>query len=82
MIKVMQRFLINLSIYFCLTRFGLSFIPSSETDVQLWLWFKSLVYGVSARALTPYTKDLNHSQSYTPSSEDGIKESPKHVRQK
>jgi hypothetical protein len=39
-------------------------------------------YGVSARALTPYPGDLNHCRSCTPASEDGLKESPKHVRQK
>jgi hypothetical protein len=55
------------SIYFCLTRFGLSFSPSSEAGVQLRHWFKSSGYGVSARP---------------PASEDGQKESPKHVRQK
>jgi hypothetical protein len=35
MTNVMLKFLINLSIYFCLTRFGLSFSPSSEIGVQL-----------------------------------------------
>jgi hypothetical protein len=49
-----------LSIYYCLTCFGLSFSPSSETGVQLRQWFKTLGYGVSARALTPYPRDLNH----------------------
>jgi hypothetical protein len=39
-------------------------------------------YGVSARALTPYPGDLNHCRSCTPASEDGLKESPNHVRQK
>jgi hypothetical protein len=38
-----------LSIYFCLTCFGLSFSPYSEAGVQLRHWFKSLGYGVSAR---------------------------------
>jgi hypothetical protein len=33
--------LIYLSIYFCLTYFGLSFSPSSEAGVQLQQWFKS-----------------------------------------
>jgi hypothetical protein len=50
--------------------------------VQIRQWFKSPGYGVSARALTPYPADLNHCRSCTPASEDGLKESPKHVRQK
>jgi hypothetical protein len=37
---------------------------------------------VLAQALTPYPEDLGHCRSYTPASEDGLKESPKHVRQK
>jgi hypothetical protein len=41
-----------------------------------------MVYGVSARALTPYPGDLNHCRSCTLASEDGLIESPKHVRQK
>jgi hypothetical protein len=41
----------NLSIYFCLTCFGLSFSPSSEAGVQFRQWFKSPGYGVSALAL-------------------------------
>jgi hypothetical protein len=55
----MHKFLIYLSIYFYLTRFG---------------------HGVSAWALTPYPGDLSHCQNCTPASEDGLKESPKHVR--
>jgi hypothetical protein len=50
MTNVMHKFLINLSIYFCLTCFGLSFSPSSEAGEQLRQWFKSPGYGVSARA--------------------------------
>jgi hypothetical protein len=46
-----EQILIYLSIYFCLTCFGLSFSPSSEAGVQLRQWFKSPGYGVSARAL-------------------------------
>jgi hypothetical protein len=46
----------------------------------------SLLGTVSAsglvRALTPYPGDLNHSRSCTPASEDELKESPEHVRQK
>jgi hypothetical protein len=34
------------------------------------------------RAPTPHTGDLNHSQNFKPASEDGLKENPKHVRQK
>jgi hypothetical protein len=36
-------------------------------------------YGFSARALTPYPTDLNHCRNFTLASEDGLKESPKHV---
>jgi hypothetical protein len=43
---------------------------------------KSAGFGVSARALTPYPADLNRCRSCTPASEDGLKESPKHVRNK
>jgi hypothetical protein len=46
----MRKFLIYLSIYFCLTCFGLSFSPSSEAGVQFRQWFKSPGYGVSLRA--------------------------------
>jgi hypothetical protein len=54
MTNVMHTFLIYLSIYFCLTCFGLSLSPFSEACVQIRQWFKSTGYGVSARALTPY----------------------------
>jgi hypothetical protein len=37
----MHKFLIYLSIYFCLTCFGLSFSPSSEAGVQFRQWFNS-----------------------------------------
>jgi hypothetical protein len=77
-----HKFLFNLSIYFCLTCFGVSFSQSSEAGVQLQQWFKSTGYGVSTRVLTPYLVDLNHCQICTPASEDGLKETPKHVRQK
>jgi hypothetical protein len=76
---VMHKLLINLSIYFRLICFGLSFSPSSEAGVHIWQWFR---YGVSARVLTLYPGDLNHCQICTSASEDGLKESPKHVRQK
>jgi hypothetical protein len=82
MTNVMRKFLIYLSIYFCLTCFELSFSPSSGANVQLRQWFKSPGYGFSARALIPYPGDLNHCCNSTPASEDGLKESPKHVRQK
>jgi hypothetical protein len=78
----MHKFLIYLSIYFRLTCFGFSFSPSSEEGVQLRQWFMSPGYGVNGRALTPYPGDLNHCRSCTPASEDGLKEGPKHVRQK
>jgi hypothetical protein len=50
MTKVMIKFLINLSIYFYLTCFGLSCSPSSEAGVQLRQWLRSAGYGVSALA--------------------------------
>jgi hypothetical protein len=77
MTNVMHNFLICVSIYFCLTRFEFSFNPSLEAGLQLRQLFKSSEYGVSARALTPY---LNHYQSFTPASKDGLNETPKHVR--
>jgi hypothetical protein len=48
MTKVKHEFLIYLSLHFCLTCFGLSFSSSLEAGVQLWQWFKSSGYGVSA----------------------------------
>jgi hypothetical protein len=54
MTNIIHKFLIYLSIYFCLTCFGLYFSPSSEAGVQLRQWFKSAGYGVSAQALTPF----------------------------
>jgi hypothetical protein len=82
MTNVMHKSLIYLSIYFCLTCFWLSLSPSSGAGVQLRQWFKFPECGARARALTPYPADLNHCRSCTPASEDGLKESPKHVRQK
>jgi hypothetical protein len=78
----MQKFLIYLSIYFCLTCFGVSFSPSSEAGIQRQQWFQSPGYGVSARTLTPEPRDLDHCRSCTPASEDGLKENPKHERHK
>jgi hypothetical protein len=46
--------LFQLSVYFCLTCFGLSFSPFSEADIQLRQWFKSPGYGVS----TPVRMEL------------------------
>jgi hypothetical protein len=63
MTNVMHKSLIYLSIYFCLTCFGLSFSPSSEAGIQLPQWFKSVGYGVS----TPDADD------------DGLLIRPKHV---
>jgi hypothetical protein len=53
-----------LSIYFCLTCFGLSLSPSSAAGVQFQQWFKSPGYGVNARALTPQPGDLNHAYMF------------------
>jgi hypothetical protein len=50
--------------------------------IYLLLPYMFLGYGVSARALTEYPGDVNHGGNCTPASEDGLKESPKHVRQK
>jgi hypothetical protein len=80
--NAMHKFLIYLSIYFYLICFGLSFSPSSEAGVQLRKWFKFPGYGVSARDLKPCAEYLNHCRSCTPASEDGLKESPKYIRQK
>jgi hypothetical protein len=84
MTNVMYKLLIYLSIYFCLTCLGLSFNPSAEAGV-LYNFDSglSLLGMVSAPgALTPYPGDLNHCWICTPAYEDGLKESPKHVRQK
>jgi hypothetical protein len=56
----MHKFLIHLSIYFCLTRFGISFSPSSEAGVQLRQWFKPPGYGVSARAQYKIQQDVTN----------------------
>jgi hypothetical protein len=45
MTNVMHMFVIYLSIYFCLTCFGLYLSPSSETGAQLRQWFKPAGYG-------------------------------------
>jgi hypothetical protein len=73
--NVMHEFLIYLSIYFCLKCFGLSFSPifrgrcTTSAVVQVsWVWCQR--------------QYLNHRPSCTPASEDGLKESPKRVRQK
>jgi hypothetical protein len=50
MTNAMYKFLTYLSIYFCLTCFGLSFSPSLEADLQIRQVFKSPGYGVSAQA--------------------------------
>jgi hypothetical protein len=68
MINIMYKFLIYLSIYFCLTCFGLCLSPSSEAGVQIRQWF--------------HPGDLNHCRNCTPASEYGLKENLKHVRQK
>jgi hypothetical protein len=60
MTNLMHKFLnlFYLSIYFCLTCFGLSFSPSLEAGVQLRQWFKSPGYGVSTRARMELTVNL------------------------
>jgi hypothetical protein len=49
------------------------FNPSSEVGVQLRQWFNPPEYGVSARALKPYSGGLNNCLNCTPASEDGLK---------
>jgi hypothetical protein len=44
-----------LFIYLLLSYMFRTFSSSSEAGVQLRQWFKSAGYGVSVRALTPYT---------------------------
>jgi hypothetical protein len=43
-------------------------------SILLWVWCQR------PRALTPYPGNLNHCRNCTPASEDGLKESPKHVK--
>jgi hypothetical protein len=81
MTNLMHKFfnLFYLSIYFCLTCFRLSLSPSSEAGVQLqdfWVWFQCP--GAETIPRRPEPLPL----SCTPASEDGLKENPKHVRQK
>jgi preprotein translocase subunit SecG len=59
MTNVMHKFLIYLSIYFCLTCFRLSLSPSSEAGVQIQQWFKSAGYGVRGQQ-TSTTADVVH----------------------
>jgi hypothetical protein len=59
MTNVMHKFLIYLSVYSCLTCFGLSFSLSSEAGVQIRQWFMPPGYGISVRTLTSYPADLN-----------------------
>jgi hypothetical protein len=75
MTKVMHTLLIDLTIYFRLSCFGLSFSPSSEAGVEFRQWFSPPEYGVSAltRTLTPYSGGLNHCRNRTPASEYGLK---------
>jgi preprotein translocase subunit SecG len=61
--NVMHKFLIYLSIYFCLTCFGLSFSPSSEAGVQLRQWFKSAGYGGIVHYVCHYTISYQNAQS-------------------
>jgi hypothetical protein len=46
----MHKLLIYLSIYFCLTCFGLSFSPSSDEGAQFRQGFQSPGYGISTQA--------------------------------
>jgi preprotein translocase subunit SecG len=80
MTKVLHKFLIYLTICFCLKCLGLSFSQSSVAGVQFCQWFNPPEYAVSARVLTVYSGGLNHRQICTSVYEDGLKERPKHVR--
>jgi hypothetical protein len=73
MTNVMHKFLI----YLCTSALHVSGFLLAHLQ-----WSYSSGYGVTVLALTPYPADLNHCRSCTPASEDGLKESPKHVRQK
>jgi hypothetical protein len=53
---------------------------NDQRNAQVFYLF--IIYDVSARALTSYSGDLKHCWNCTPASEDGLKESPKYVRQK
>jgi hypothetical protein len=56
----MHKFLIYLSICFCLTCFGLSFSPSSEAGVQIRQWFcRILVMVFSSNTLSVTQKQKN-----------------------
>jgi hypothetical protein len=58
------------------------FTNQSELDFRIALVCFRLSFRPSseAEALTPYLGDLNHCRNCTLASEDGLKESPKHVR--
>jgi hypothetical protein len=56
--------------------FNFTLLLLRHAKIQEWFKFQR------PWALKPYPKDLNHCRSCTPASEDGLKESPKHVRKK
>jgi hypothetical protein len=48
-----------------------------------WIFYKWGQHSsILVQTLSPYSGDLKHCRSFTPTSEDGIIEGPKHVRQK
>jgi hypothetical protein len=57
MANVTHKFFIYLSIYYCLTCFGLSITPSSEAGVQLSRLLGPVSAPGLAGALTPYSGD-------------------------
>jgi hypothetical protein len=77
----MQKFLIYLSILFSSALHVSGFLlVHLQRQVYNFDSGPSLLGMVlSARVLTPYVGDLNHCRSCA--SEDGLKQSPKHVRQ-
>jgi hypothetical protein len=78
MANKVNLFVSSVSCVFCYHSPNFLDTPRIMTNVM----HKSAGYGVSARAPTPYPGDLNHCRNCTPASEDGLKESPKRVRQK
>jgi hypothetical protein len=55
---------------------------NDQRNAQVFNLLINLLLPYMFRALTPYPGDLNHCRNCTPASEDGLKETPKHVRQK
>jgi hypothetical protein len=79
MTNVMHKFLIYLTIYFCLTCFKLSF---SHLQRQVYNFGSGSTF-LSMLSVPPATDTIpKRLKSCTPASEDELKESLKHARQK